>query len=34
TVYDMLKAVQKDMRIDGIRLVRKTGGSSGDYEGE
>lgn len=34
TVYDMLKAVQKDMRISDIRLVRKTGGSSGDYEGK
>lgn len=33
TVYDMLKAVQKDMRIGEIRLVRKTGGASGDYVG-
>ncbi len=32
TVYDMLKAAQKDMRIGDIRLVRKTGGKSGDYE--
>jgi cyclic pyranopterin phosphate synthase len=31
TVYDMLKAAQKDMRIGDIRLVRKTGGKSGDY---
>ncbi len=31
TVYDMCKAVQKDMTIEGIRLVRKTGGKSGDY---
>jgi len=30
TVYDMAKAVQKDMRISDIRLVRKTGGKSGD----
>lgn len=30
TVYDMAKAVQKDMRIGDIRLVRKTGGKSGD----
>jgi cyclic pyranopterin phosphate synthase len=29
TVYDMAKAVQKDMRIGDIRLVRKTGGKSG-----
>jgi cyclic pyranopterin phosphate synthase len=30
TVYDMAKAAQKDMRIGDIRLVRKTGGKSGD----
>ncbi len=30
TVYDMLKAVQRDIRIGDIRLVRKTGGKSGD----
>jgi cyclic pyranopterin phosphate synthase len=30
TVYDMAKAVQRDMRIGDIRLVRKTGGKSGD----
>ena len=29
TVYDMLKAAQRDMRIGDIRLVRKTGGRSG-----
>jgi cyclic pyranopterin phosphate synthase len=33
TVYDMLKAAQKDMRISDVRLVRKTGGKSGDYDG-
>ena len=32
TVYDMLKAAQKDMRIGDVRLVRKAGGKSGDYE--
>jgi len=32
TVYDMAKAAQKDMRIGDIRLVRKTGGKSGDIE--
>lgn len=32
TVYDMCKAVQKDMVIDQIHLIRKTGGKSGDYE--
>ena len=31
TVYDMVKAVDKAMRIGDIRLVRKTGGRSGDY---
>ncbi len=33
TVYDMLKAAQKDIRISDIRLVRKSGGKSGNYEG-
>jgi cyclic pyranopterin phosphate synthase len=32
TVYDMLKAAQKDMRIGDIRLVRKRGGKSGDLD--
>lgn len=31
TVYDMLKAAEKSMRIDGIALVSKTGGKSGDW---
>ncbi|MEM8849772.1 MAG: cyclic pyranopterin monophosphate synthase MoaC [Pseudomonadota bacterium] len=31
TVYDMVKAVQKDMQIGGIRLLSKTGGKSGDW---
>ncbi len=31
TVYDMLKAAEKSMRIESIRLVSKTGGKSGDY---
>lgn len=31
TVYDMCKAVGKDMTISDIRLVSKTGGKSGDY---
>ena len=30
TVYDMCKAVDKAMRIEKVRLVRKTGGKSGD----
>ena len=32
TVYDMCKAVDKGIRLDNIRLVRKTGGKSGSYE--
>ena len=32
TVYDMAKAVQKDMVIDKICLVSKTGGIHGDYK--
>ena len=32
TVYDMCKAVQKDMEITGIRLLSKTGGIHGDYQ--
>jgi len=31
TVYDMCKAVQKDMVITDIRLLSKTGGVHGDY---
>lgn len=31
TVYDMCKAMQKDMEIGPTRLVSKTGGKSGDY---
>ena len=34
TIYDMCKAVQKDMEITDIRLCRKTGGKSGDYKKE
>ena len=30
TIYDMTKAVEKSTRIDNIRLVRKSGGKSGD----
>ena len=34
TVYDMLKAVQKDMQITDIRLTYKDGGKSGLFEAE
>ena len=30
TIYDMAKAVDRGMRIESVRLVRKTGGKSGD----
>ena len=32
TVYDMVKAADKGMRIGDIRLVHKSGGKSGTYE--
>lgn len=32
TVYDMVKAVDKAMQIEAIRLVHKSGGRSGDYD--
>lgn len=32
TVYDMVKAVDRAMRIENIRLLRKSGGQSGDYD--
>jgi len=31
TIYDMVKAVERGMRIDGIRLVEKSGGRSGHF---
>lgn len=31
TIYDMCKAVQKDMHINNIRLLSKSGGKSGNY---
>lgn len=34
TVIDMGKAVDKRMRIEGVHLVRKTGGKSGDFHAE
>ncbi len=29
TVYDMVKAAEREMRIEGIRLIEKSGGKSG-----
>ena len=34
TVYDMLKAAEKSMRIEGLRVVLKDGGKSGRYEAD
>ena len=34
TVYDMCKAVDRGMTIEGVRLVEKTGGTHGDYRAE
>ncbi len=34
TIYDMVKAVERGMRIEGIRLLHKSGGKSGDYRAE
>jgi cyclic pyranopterin monophosphate synthase len=34
TLYDMVKAVDRGMRITDIRLVAKSGGRSGDYRAE
>lgn len=31
TIYDMCKAVDKDMVIENVRLIKKTGGKSGNY---
>ena len=32
TIYDMCKGVDRAMEIDGIHLVKKTGGKSGDWQ--
>ncbi|HZL40272.1 MAG TPA: cyclic pyranopterin monophosphate synthase MoaC [Pseudolabrys sp.] len=34
TIYDMVKAVERGMRIEGVRLLQKSGGKSGDYRAE
>ena len=34
TVYDMCKAVDKGMRIEGVRLLEKRGGKSGEWKAE
>ena len=32
TIYDMVKAVERGMRIEGIKLIEKRGGKSGPYQ--
>lgn len=34
TVYDMVKAVDRGMRIEGVKLRHKSGGKSGTYEAQ
>ncbi|HEY6832655.1 MAG TPA: cyclic pyranopterin monophosphate synthase MoaC [Pseudolabrys sp.] len=34
TIYDMVKAVERGMRIEGIRLLEKSGGKSGTWRAE
>jgi len=34
TVYDMLKSMEKGIRISNVRLVYKSGGKSGEWKGE
>ncbi len=34
TVYDMCKAVDRGMRVEGVRLLEKRGGKSGEWRAE
>ena len=34
TIYDMVKAVERGIRIEGIRLLLKSGGKSGEWRAE
>lgn len=34
TIYDMCKAIDRGMHIDGLRLLEKRGGRSGDWKAE
>ena len=34
TIYDMVKAVERDMQIEGVRLIEKRGGKSGTFKAE
>ena len=34
TIYDMCKAVDRAMRVEGVHLIEKRGGRSGDFHAE
>ena len=34
TIYDMCKAVDRGMQIDGVRLLEKVGGKSGHWKAD
>jgi cyclic pyranopterin monophosphate synthase len=34
TVYDMAKAIDRGMSVEGVRLIEKRGGKSGDWRGQ
>jgi cyclic pyranopterin monophosphate synthase len=34
TIYDMVKAVEREMRIEGVRLIEKRGGKSGVFKAD
>jgi cyclic pyranopterin phosphate synthase len=34
TIYDMLKAAERGMTIEGVRLLEKSGGASGAWRAE
>lgn len=34
TIFDMLKAADRGMRVDGIRVLQKAGGASGDWRAD
>jgi cyclic pyranopterin monophosphate synthase len=34
TIYDMVKAIERGMRIEGLRLIEKRGGKSGHFQAE
>jgi cyclic pyranopterin phosphate synthase len=34
TIYDMVKALERGIRIEGIRLLHKSGGKSGEWKAE